>query len=916
MALIGKSIPNLINGVSQQPPEVRLPSQCQEQVNMYPTVAKGLLRRPGTRHLAKILDGHPAGSFVHVYSRDKYEKYIVVVSNGDIKVFDFKGVERTVHKPQGVAYLTCPSPASDIKATTVADNTFILNKTQVARMYDPSEGLTMTPVTQEHTRIEFADLPVKVVTYRSGGIIKRTFTLTSLYSVTVNGKTYSADATTITLSGFMSMVAAKVSVDLNRQCVIEGMNVYIPKEPGDSITVQDDSYYWVLTTEWDWSVTPPTSYITPVKTYQKVTTLSTSQRVVGYASPDGNKIPEADLQHKEGLVFIRLGDYGTTYSISVDDVVVASFTTGTTDRNLISTTYIAQALYDRCVAANLNDIALSLRGNVIRFKATTLERDFKLSVTDSSGDKAMKACKGLVQEFTDLPAQGFDGFTIKVAGDDGVEADDYYVAYTETNSTGEKTTGSWKEVRRKGLNARPAPMTMPHRLISNADGTFTFEPVPWSARTAGDEVSAPDPSFINQNISDVFFYKNRLGLLAGENIIFSEDGEYFMFYPSTVIQSLDTHPIDIAVTNDSVSILRYAVPFNESLLLFADTTQFIISPDNGLTRESISVDVTTRFDASLDAKPVGAGRNVFFAVKNGPCTGVREFYVDPDAKMNDAADITGHCPSYIRGTTRLLAASSNEDVVSCVTDYRPDCIYQYKYYWQGNEKAQSSWGRWEVGGDVLGLAYLESVLVLAVMRGGALYLEKIPLVNDEETKARLFQTDIHLDRRVFVDAGAHIPYTSTALVAIDRSGKVYEGETLSNVITDGVATVPLFVGERFRSYFEFSPLVLSEGDSRVAPLVGKMQLRSMTVKYVDTGFFRTGFQAAQRDPYYTEYSGRRIGAGNAPLGFVPIDSGKYRFPILGNADSVTVWLESTSHLPCAFLAAEWEAIYHRNSRRI
>ena len=42
MALVTKSIPNLINGVSQQPPEIRLPTQGEIQENGLATVAKSL----------------------------------------------------------------------------------------------------------------------------------------------------------------------------------------------------------------------------------------------------------------------------------------------------------------------------------------------------------------------------------------------------------------------------------------------------------------------------------------------------------------------------------------------------------------------------------------------------------------------------------------------------------------------------------------------------------------------------------------------------------------------------------------------------------------------------------------------------------------------------------------------------------
>jgi hypothetical protein len=407
-----------------------------------------------------------------------------------------------------------------------------------------------------------------------------------------------------------------------------------------------------------------------------------------------------------------------------------------------------------------------------------------------------------------------------------------------------------------------------------------------------------------------------LGLLADENIIFSEDGEFYNFFPTTVLQALDTNPIDVAVTNDKVSVLRHAVPFNETLLLFSDQTQFILTATDRLTRDTVNIDVTTRFEASLDAKPVGAGKNVFFGVKRGPNASMREYYVDPDAKVNDAADVASHCPDYLEGEIVQLAASSNDDVVIALTDSRPSSLYAYKYYWQGNEKVQSSWSRWDFSGVVLGFSFLDSYLAVAIDRGGKVFLELMYLTEDSEELTRGFKTGLHLDRRVFVDTGGTAPWTHPDMVAVDQKGAVYSGTTLTKVLTDGVAKVPIYIGLRFRSYYRFSPLVLSNAESRVAPLVGRLQLRFMTLNYVDTGFFEVGVTAGGRPPTKAAFTGRRIGDGSNLLGAVPMDSGRYRFPILGTADTTEIWIESDSHLQCTFQAAEWEAMYHRVSRAV
>ena len=921
MPLLAKSIPNLINGVSQQPAEVRLPSQADEQINFMSSVVQGLKRRPGTRHLARLLATPGSGAFVHIINRDRFEKYVVVILDGAIRVFDFQGKERTVKAPKGFNYLKAFSPSKSLRAVTVADFTFVLNRERITRAYDPNAGLTLVPVMQRFQTLRFNALSMGMSdTYDTGN--QAWIRCWGRYGVAVNGRTYTQSAETGGPGAFAAMLAAKMTTDLGRTCVANGVEVDIPLQAGETGYAVSDLSGIPKTVKKcvQWKTSRGEKLCSRYNLFcdlqaENVLTPVIQEKIIGYNSANGDAIPAAEVTNKEGLVHVRLGDYGTTYKVLVDGVVQAVLTTSTTDRTTIGTDNIATQLYNQLAAKNLPNIGLSIRGNAILLRATNTTRDFTLTVEDSNGGKSITACKGRVQVFTDLPAKGFEGFTIKVAGQDGVEADDYYTQYSELDNSGEKTSGSWKEVAKKGLRTRPAPDTMPHRLISEGDGSFTFEPIEWDGRSAGDEDTAPEPSFINKAISDVFFFKNRLGLLADENVVFSEAGSYYNFYPTTVLQSLESSPIDVAVTNDKVSVLRHAVPFNETLLLFSDQTQFILRSSDRLTKETVNIDVTTRFEASLDAKPVGAGKNVFFGVRRGPWASVREYYVDPEAKVNDAADVASHCPEYLAGSITQIAASSNEDMVLALTDASPDTLYAYKYYWQGNEKVQSAWSKWNFGGVIMGFTFMDSYVALAIDRGGQTFLEVINLTADGQEEARGFKNELHLDRLTFVEKGAALPWTEPDMVAVDHSGNVYRGNTLARVITAGVASMPVYVGRRYRSYYRFSPLVLADAETRVAPLVGRLMLRFMTLNYVDTGFFEVGVQVGTRMPELYRYSGRRLGEANNRLGQVPIDYGRYRFPILGNAQDTRLWIESDSHLPCSFQSAEWEAAYHRVSVR-
>ena len=135
MALITRSIPNLIGGVSQQPETLRLENQATEQVNGLSNVVEGLKKRPPTQHIAKLSSDDLSNAFIHTINRDTTERYVVVITDGAIKVYDIDGTEKTVVKQTNVTnYLSSSNPRQDFRALTVNDYTYILNRTKTVEM--------------------------------------------------------------------------------------------------------------------------------------------------------------------------------------------------------------------------------------------------------------------------------------------------------------------------------------------------------------------------------------------------------------------------------------------------------------------------------------------------------------------------------------------------------------------------------------------------------------------------------------------------------------------------------------------------------------------------------------------------------------------------------------------------------------
>lgn len=130
--LVSRAIPALYGGVSQQPDSMRSPIQLQTMVNSWATVVDGIGKRAPTQHVAQITTTPLEDAYLHTINRDLAEKYIVTITDGDLKVHDLLGVEKSITFPHGKAYLDVPNGKIAKEAfacVTVADYTFVVNKT-------------------------------------------------------------------------------------------------------------------------------------------------------------------------------------------------------------------------------------------------------------------------------------------------------------------------------------------------------------------------------------------------------------------------------------------------------------------------------------------------------------------------------------------------------------------------------------------------------------------------------------------------------------------------------------------------------------------------------------------------------------------------------------------------------------------
>ena len=646
----------------------------------------------------------------------------------------------------------------------------------------------------------------------------------------------------------------------------------------------------------------------------------------------------------EAIVFIKQASYNTTYSINLNGTAYST----TTEDGVAPADQPADKLSSLDICNALAQQLPKETFSVQTSNSTIWIRrhdggDFTVKVQDSRSNTHTSVCKGKVQRFSDLPTVAPRGFVTEIIGDASSSFDNYFCVFEPSDAGDAFGSGTWKETVKPGIPCKLDPATLPHALIRQADGTFTFGPLKWGERSCGDEDSAPFPSFVGRTLNGLFFYRNRLSFLSGENVVMSEVGEFFNFFLTTVTTLVDSDVVDVAASHTKSSILHHAVTFSGGLLLFSDQSQFVLEHDTVLSNATVSVKPVTEFEASMRAAPVSSGKTVFFATDKGEWGGVREYITLPDnSDQNDASDITAHVPRYVQGNVSRLECSTNEDMLLVLSDQKRTSLWLYKYFWNGSEKIQSAWSRWDMCGEVLSAAILNTGIYLIMQYGDGIYLEKMDITPGYKDEGETFE--YCLDRKITeqdVTLGAYdainkttaitlpydIPAGYTPVVVTRTGGQDAPGNLLRRVRVTGPRTLTvegpdahgkkLFIGIPYTSSYTFSTFAIREGDNKGnAVTTGRLQLRRLTLNCSNTGFLHMHVTPKCRPTSTHTFTGRELGHGTNIIGAIPLYTGTISFPILSLNTQAEVKAESDSFLPFALVNASWEGFYNTRNARV
>ena len=328
------------------------------------------------------------------------------------------------------------------------------------------------------------------------------------------------------------------------------------------------------------------------------------------------------------------------------------------------------------------------------------------------GTKTHSVASGVMQVtlVTDLPANlppVAEGFITAVGSKPDALA---YYRWSDATST-------WIECGSYG--SADTLLNTPRKLTIEGV-TVTHEVPVFEGRRAGSEHNNPYSAIITYGITGLSAYQGRLVLLAGGYACLSASNRPLRFMRSTVVDLRDDDPIEISAGALTAAVFRYAIPFNKDLVLISGAHQAVIPVGStSITPKNAMVVLSSRESINTAARPCVMSRTLVYSTAvSSDYLGAGELIPSQySASQYSANNLTAHIPRYIAGGCRSIANVSASSLGCYLATGDLNSALVQEYTWEGDERSQNAWHKWEFLPDILSMHTDNNILVFTFRIG-------------------------------------------------------------------------------------------------------------------------------------------------------------------------------------------------------
>ena len=767
MPAINQRIPNFLGGVSQQPDTIKFPGQVRVCDNAVPDVTFGLKKRPAGEFIKKLGSNANDNGYWYEILRDGDEKYLIQMTalssysgTKPIRIWNLlTGVEASLTNADGDSLFTYMQQTGTTKPyaiQTIQDYTVITNPQQTIS----TTGNTDTPLNSG----DYAFARLDTIAYNTEYIL---YTGSTAPTVNTYYRVTALSVTKNTNSPTGNNDTGNTWDDANNDSPYAGLAQFSFSDSAcenveGHVTVNATAYVDKQRYNWDDGSTGTVDN----DGNTSGTTSGAGEDFIGYTQiyktrytaqvtlKDGGLIKttsESTALAKTHTITIE----GVSYTVNVDAVEpvetyegVAGIAFYKTPRNPdegnLGMAKILSGLHSS-INSNLANVTSEIIGNGLYLYGSAAPT---VNFLGGAVNEQMNIIGNTAQDVSRLPSQCKHGYVAQIANDDNTESDNYYVKFIAENGT--QGSGKWDEcVRPHNFSSGSDPMVkgldpakMPHALVNNRNNTFTFKKLDettanadsndnyWKYREVGDDETNPFPSFNGKNIQKIFFHRNRLGLVADEQIVLSRPNDYFNFFVVSAITTSDDNPVDITVSDVKPAFINHILPINKGLMMFSDNGQFLLFTESDIfSPKTARLKKIASYECDASLQPRDMGTSIMFTSSVSAFTRAYEATILDDDIPPQILEQTRVVPEYI---PKDVTMSANSTALGIVTYGKKGSseLYHYKYFDSGERRDQSAWYSWTLTGTLQHMVYTAGSFYVVTKQGSDFILCRHEYVTD------------------------------------------------------------------------------------------------------------------------------------------------------------------------------------------
>ena len=944
MTSVSQIIPNFVQGINEQPDELKKPGQVRDAVNCIPDVTKGLIKRPGYELLAEIpVEG--GGTWFDMYREaDNGEQFRYVINvdrSGNVTVLNadkkeevpvygykedigpipikldeyykdddrFNKIELT-KQHKSVEYLQ-HGTSSNLKELVINDVVFIVNPNVEVGMsssqaaYRPYQAFIELTVFDPNRSYTF---DVDMIDTDRTGIYNRITGVELINTVGFKGNNNRLDGCPLA-NRWRALTDKKNGENQGTASADVEIEVEVAATPttGNEDKGQDPNQIYcnytvrntrLLNGGLGWNV-------------DDQFTLEFAASELGNVSGDDDDQPQKFaftfrvtevVKVSQTIDFqVSAGDTSSDSSVgAVLGKLQTAFTTTAVDANsdcvFHTVEIVGNGIYLESSEPFLVETSEKDLANLLVAQA---KPDEFISIPDPANpDNRIESPNPImvVNNASNLPLECKFGVVVKVENSFSAD-DDYYVKFvndydlTKDDTNGGRTTrtstvsglGYWKEIAKPLESTILNPFTMPHVLVhdvNNGDEFFLVSAVSYDERHCGD-ADRFNPSFVDNTITNLSFFRNRIIAFSGENIISTAAGDYDNWFPSTALTTSPSDPIDISATTTYSSVLHTGIPINNAMVVFASDQQFILTTDSDVfDARTAKVSQIAAYPFDINTEPINLGTNIAFlggSSTDSKFLEMSNIFREGQVDINERSKVISKA---FDDGYELISSSMETDTIT-FGKYGKNQLWVYRYFKEGSQKdVQNAWTKFT----------LPDPLVFHFSSKNDHFV-----VVENNNKFFLMKASADLDEPVYLDAWTP-----------DGRNLSYEYRNLADIIDDpdGIRGEPFEMSVELPHFYVLkNEQQAFRADTTASLTIHRIKLNTGTTNVYDVEIERYG-----KDNYSVMYEQTMqdvYEAGNDPT---RLDT-EQTIPLYERNTNLNITIKSEYPAPTTLYSLRWEGDY-------